>query len=203
MGHELQVGQAVRLKGRATAEDVGHITRLPAAEVQEALAALVAAGHAVEKGDRVRLTPEGKERVTALVEEERAALDHDRLEAIHARFLDVNAAFKQLASDWQQRDGEPNDHSDADYDAAVLARLDEVDARLRPILTELAEAFPRSAPYAARFAAALESVRGGDHKWFLHPLCDSYHTVWFELHEELIAVTGRTRAEEAAAGRGA
>jgi pyruvate,orthophosphate dikinase len=32
------------------------------------------------------------------------------------------------------------------------------------------------------------------------PLKDSYHTVWFEFHEELIALTGRDRAIEEAAG---
>jgi hypothetical protein len=30
----------------------------------------------------------------------------------------------------------------------------------------------------------------------------SHHTVWFELHEELIRLTGRNRADEAAGGRG-
>jgi hypothetical protein len=31
---------------------------------------------------------------------------------------------------------------------------------------------------------------------------DSYHTIWFQFHEELIEMAGRTRAEEAAEGRG-
>jgi pyruvate,orthophosphate dikinase len=30
---------------------------------------------------------------------------------------------------------------------------------------------------------------------------DSYHGVWFELHEDLIQLSGRTREEESAAGR--
>ena len=35
------------------------------------------------------------------------------------------------------------------------------------------------------------------------PLKDSYHTVWFELHEELMHLSGRTRAiEEASEARG-
>jgi pyruvate,orthophosphate dikinase len=33
------------------------------------------------------------------------------------------------------------------------------------------------------------------------PLIDSYHTVWFELHEDLIFLANTTRAEEAAQGR--
>ena len=33
------------------------------------------------------------------------------------------------------------------------------------------------------------------------PSVDSYHGVWFELHETLILLAGRNRADEAAAGR--
>jgi pyruvate,orthophosphate dikinase len=33
------------------------------------------------------------------------------------------------------------------------------------------------------------------------PRVDSYHSIWFELHEDLILLSGRTRAEEVAAGR--
>jgi hypothetical protein len=32
------------------------------------------------------------------------------------------------------------------------------------------------------------------------PIIDSYHTVWFELHEELIQAAGRSREDEAKAG---
>lgn len=203
MDQDLLIGQAIRLKGRPAVADVVAATGLDDGVVAAAVGALVASGHATEQGDRVRLTPEGRAHVDALLDRERERLDHDRLEDVHERFVAVNADFKALASAWQQRDGEPNDHTDPAYDAGVLAGLDDVDARLRPLLEELAQVFPRSAPYAARFARALEAVRAGDHAWFLHPLKDSYHTVWFELHEELILATGRTRAQEAAAGRGA
>ena len=33
------------------------------------------------------------------------------------------------------------------------------------------------------------------------PRVDSYHGVWFELHEDLIRLSGKTREEEVAAGR--
>jgi hypothetical protein len=32
--------------------------------------------------------------------------------------------------------------------------------------------------------------------WLTRPMVDSYHTVWFELHEELIGMAGRTRSAE-------
>jgi hypothetical protein len=43
-------------------------------------------------------------------------------------------------------------------------------------------------------------MRAGDTSWFTRPLVDSYHTVWFELHEELIGAAGLTREDEASSG---
>ncbi|HEV3054876.1 MAG TPA: hypothetical protein VGX45_09500, partial [Solirubrobacteraceae bacterium] len=56
-------------------------------------------------------------------------------------------------------------------------------------------------PYAGRFADALQKVQAGDTSWLLKPLIDSYHTVWFEFHEELIGLAGLSREAEAASGR--
>ena len=33
-------------------------------------------------------------------------------------------------------------------------------------------------------------------EWFTKPVIDSYHTVWFELHEDLLATLGIERASE-------
>ena len=41
----------------------------------------------------------------------------------------------------------------------------------------------------------------GNGKYIASPRVDSYHGVWFELHEDLILLAGRTRADEVAAGR--
>ena len=50
-------------------------------------------------------------------------------------------------------------------------------------------------------ADTLANVQAGQPGYISSPLLDSYHTIWFELHEELITAAGRTRAQEAAAGR--
>ena len=89
----------------------------------------------------------------------------------------------------------------ADYDAAVLADLTTLHAGFTDLLTRLTGLAPRLAHYPRRFDAALAKIAAGDHSWFARPIADSYHTVWFELHEDLIGVTGRSRADEAAAGR--
>ena len=47
-------------------------------------------------------------------------------------------------------------------------------------------------------AEALRRVRAGEHDWFTKPVIESYHTVWFELHEDLLASLGLDRSSEAA-----
>jgi pyruvate,orthophosphate dikinase len=84
----------------------------------------------------------------------------------------------------------------------VISRLrSEIHPGIDPIIAAVAGAEPRFARYFERLNAALAAIEGGEAQMFAHPLKDSYHTVWFELHEELIRLSGRNRADEAAAGR--
>ncbi|MGB4862190.1 MAG: hypothetical protein WBO97_07000, partial [Tepidiformaceae bacterium] len=66
----------------------------------------------------------------------------------------------------------------------------------RPVVEGVAEAVPRLRGYPRRFDSALAALASGDQSMLASPLKDSYHTVWFEFHEELIALTGRNREEE-------
>jgi pyruvate,orthophosphate dikinase len=193
--------QAVRLKGRTTAADVAAATGSDEAAAGAALASLVGDGLLVEKSDRFRLTPEGKEQLGVWLEEERGTVDVAALEPLYEQFDPHNSRLKELASAWQQRDGEMNDHTDAEYDGKVLEGLDALHADFGPLVDRFVELAPRLAPYPARFTGALEKVRAGDHAYFLRPIIDSYHTVWFELHEDLIGLLGRNRQDEALAGR--
>jgi hypothetical protein len=69
-----------------------------------------------------------------------------------------------------------------------------------PVIDTASGLVPRLGVYAERLDAALRRARDGDMSWLTRPMIDSYHTVWFELHEELIGVAGRTRATEAESG---
>ncbi|MBV9819707.1 MAG: hypothetical protein JOZ07_15350 [Solirubrobacterales bacterium] len=44
-----------------------------------------------------------------------------------------------------------------------------------------------------RRQAALDKVRDGDLDWMAKPTIDSYHAVWFELHEALLQSQGLER----------
>jgi len=196
---ELKVLQAVRLKGRIMPADVAATVGEAPSTVAEAVGAATDAGLLIE-GKTLRLSPEGRIRLDQLLAAERRNTDQAAIVAAYDQFRSVNADFKALVADWQLKDGEPNPHDDAEYDAAILARLADVHERVTPIAEAVAHELPRLASYSDKLAAALAKVQSGETTWLTRPIVDSYHTVWFELHEELILAAGLTRESEARAG---
>ena len=198
--------RVLALKGMGSAASVAEVLGCAVEDVSPIVADLVAGESAQElPGDRVRLLAVAIARV-----DERFATDAARLgpviEPLINEFHEANEGLKQVMAAWQTReiDGEtvPNDHADLDYDAAVIGRLHaDIHTAIVPIVDVIAASEPRFARYSDRLEAALEAAADGDPQMVAHPLRDSYHTVWFELHEELIRLTGRNRADEAAAGR--
>jgi hypothetical protein len=201
MSDELVVLRALRLKGRAGVDGLAAATGLGEAEVRAIVEPLVADGSAREMNGFYMLLPPGRERQNELLDAERADVDGAAMSDVYEQFTAVNGDFKQLANDWQMRGDQPNDHSDASYDGEVLSRLPGIHQRVSPVVTAAAGLAPRLAVYGTRLAAALERVDAGEHEWLLKPLIDSYHTVWFELHEELISLSGLSREAEALSGR--
>ena len=49
-----------------------------------------------------------------------------------------------------------------------------------------------------RIRDALDRVQDGEHDWLVSPRLDSYHTVWMQLHEDLLLALGIARGEEGA-----
>ena len=52
--------------------------------------------------------------------------------------------------------------------------------------------------YRARLRAARQKVDDGAHEWLTSPRIDSYHTVWMQLHEDLLLALGKERSSEGA-----
>jgi hypothetical protein len=169
------------------------------ADITEIVTHLAAAGLLVE-GPTLRISPSGRDRLNDLLIQERKSVDSAALATIYDQFRSVNDDFKPLVTDWQLKGGEPNAHDDAEYDAAVLDRLADVHQRVVPIIAAAAEQLPRLTAYQTKLIAALDKVNAGDVAWLTRPLVDSYHTVWFELHEELILAVGMTREQAARSG---
>jgi hypothetical protein len=196
---ELTVLQAVRLKGRVAEPDLVATLGEDAADVAATLTQLTAAGLLVQ-GKMFRISPEGRERLNALLAKERSGVDQNALAETYGDFRVVNNEFKALVTDWQIKAGQPNSHDDAEYDAAILNRLDNLHQQVLPVAATITTLLPRLSAYAAKLNSALDKVKAGDTTWFTRPIIDSYHTVWFELHEELIGASGLSRDEEAKAG---
>jgi hypothetical protein len=199
---ELAVLQAVRLKGRFRPADLAAALGRDLGDIADTVERLTTSGLLVD-GAMLRISPGGRARLETLLAEEREGVDSAAMSDAYNDFRSVNTDLKSAVTDWQLKggaEGTPNTHDDADYDAAVLARLDSVHARVMPVIEAAATQLPRLGAYSAKLAAALDKIKAGDTAWLAKPLVDSYHTVWFELHEELIGAIGMTREEAARSG---
>lgn len=198
----LLVLHALRIKGLAEGEAV--VTMMgtdPDATTDELVALedqdLVSYRHGRIPG--YKLTPEGRSLGERLLHEE---LDQTGtrtiIEQAYQDFLPPNDDLLDVCTAWQLRpvDGEqqPNDHGDADYDRSVVDRLAAVHASVAPVLATLEETLARFGGHRVRLRTALDHVQAGDHDWFTKPMFPSYHSTWFELHEDLLATLGTERA---------
>ena len=130
--------------------------------------------------------------MTEQIDAERAGIDADAIKDAYARFDALNSHFKELVSDWQRTSAEG--HSDDQW-SELVASVESLHTGFAPILHDIVALCPRLTPYRARFTDALVALRGGDASMLASPLKDSYHTVWFELHEELIDLCGLKRSQ--------
>jgi DNA-binding MarR family transcriptional regulator len=192
---------ALRVKGFAETDVLAEVLHLDDVAVVRALEAFAAEGLVTRKqGVEVSgwvLTPQGRaEHEKRLADELDAAGARPRVEAGYTAFTALNPVVLQVCTDWQLRDGALNAHDDTAYDAEVVDRLASVHERALDMLHDLAAALPRFQGYAARLQHAVDHVLAGRREWFDKPMIDSYHSVWFELHEDLLATLGLERSTE-------
>jgi pyruvate,orthophosphate dikinase len=197
--------RALLIKGYGSPEMMGTCLFSSTEQAASLLDQLTAEGLVEMASGSFRLSAAGKIAAGELVADDRQAWGVDQAATALDAFLSLDARVKQTVTDWQMRevDGSQqlNDHSDLAHDLAVLDRLSELHrdavAWLRPLEARLA----RLGRYEARLERAAGLALNGDPAYVASPRVDSYHSVWFELHEDLIHLAGRTRAEEAATGR--
>ncbi len=168
-------------------------------EPDPATAALVDQGLAITKGPITMPTPDGTVAAAGLVRVSPGGAEEQEIDKLFDGFLPINRRLRDVCSAWQTRpDGSPNQHDDFGYDDAVRERLDEVHSSIGPVLRRLSAAAPRLSGYRPRLQEALDKFDDGGSSWLTSPLMDSYHTVWMQLHQELIMMLGLTRAEDEA-----
>jgi pyruvate,orthophosphate dikinase len=199
------VVRALLIKGFATPDLLAAAVGSSEDQLQGVLDAMATEGVVKQMATMFSLSDDGKVRGTGLMDVDRELWGIKNANAALDGFLPLDQRMKVIVTAWQMRDtdGEPvlNDHSDAAYDAGVLADFAELHVDASAWLQPLAAELPRLGAYAERLAAAARLTADGDHAFIASPRVDSYHSVWFELHEDLILLAGRTREDEVAAGR--
>ena len=195
------VMHGVAIKKHGTAADIASVAGLSEGRTEAVLKAGVDGGRLVETGGRYVLSPAGQ---MILSTEYSRFYDALRANAVFMaaateRFERINLELKQLITDWQTVEigGKrvPNDHADAAYDEAIIGRLGDLHERFEPILKALVGGEPRLGVYARKLGEALDQAEEGKQAAVSDARSDSYHTVWFELHEDLLRLTGRQREE--------
>ena len=116
--------------------------------------------------------------------------------AAYEGFLVLNPELLDLCGAWQMRSAggvaTANDHTEPAYDTRVLDRLSDLDQRAEVACADLSAAMLRFRRYRVRLTGALARARAGA----LDEVSDSttsYHAVWFQLHEDLLATLGIPR----------
>lgn len=198
--------RALAVKGAVPADQLATAVACEPGLASSLTDRLLAAGLAEASSFGYRLTAEGKLKASTLFAADRDQLGADRSAAFLEAFRALDAAMKETVTAWQLRaeGGEMliNDHSDPAYDEQVLGRLSGLHRDTLAWIAPLAVVFPRFGRYQARLDAALVRARDGDQRYVSSPRVDSYHSVWFELHEDLIRLSGHQRSDEPAAEGG-
>jgi pyruvate, orthophosphate dikinase len=198
--------RSLMIKGLVPPDGLAVTLGTSAEKVTPILDGLVAVRMAEFAAGAYRLTPEGKLKALEVFtsDREEAGGEEACLAALD-RFLALDGRMKSMVTAWQVRGEGPeqvfNDHSDAAYDRDILDQLGTLHAGLNEWLTPVSARLGRMVTYRDRLGRAFELANGGDHRFVASPRVDSYHSVWFELHEDLIRLSGRRRSDEAAAGR--
>ena len=199
----LLVLHGLRLKGFAPAEDVAAVSGVERADVDQHLGELQAGEMVLYREGRLTgwaLTAVGRSEHERMLAAELDAIGcRAVVEDAYGRFLELNPELLSVCTAWQMKDETRlNPHDDQDYDRGVVEQLGALHDRVEPVLVDLQKELDRYNNYRPRFCNALDRVRGGDPDWFAKPMIDSYHTVWFQLHEDLLNTLGIERSKEAA-----
>ena len=197
--------RVLAIKGYASHDAIAAALRSPLDVGQGLLDHLIAEGLAEPSAGAFRLTGAGRERAGTLLADDAATWGETRAVAALDAFLDLDRRMKAIVTAWQVREVDgtqvANDHADEAYDRGVLDDLAALHADVAGWLAGLDGAPHRIAWYGERLASAAEQAAAGNGKFIASPRVDSYHGAWFELHEDLIRLAGRTREAEVSAGR--
>lgn len=175
---------ALYLKKMASAVDLADISGLPADRVRAMVGGFVEREWFLDMGGELLIQPEGMAQVEGYYREIRSDLSQrEEMPRWYARFEAINSQFIRHVTDWQQTGGDPRAQE------RVVATVE----RLVKLIGEITQVVPRYAGYIRRFERSVTMVDQGNSDFLCTPTVDSLHNIWFEFHEDFLAVLGRPR----------
>jgi hypothetical protein len=175
------------LRQLADAEQLAGVIGLDRAEIEPALEKAVGAGAVLAARGAYLITPAGRELLGTVYPEVFDGLRGDALVgvAMDAFETGVNNEVLAATTDWQLEGPDPK----------TVDRLHAINKKLTRVLAPLAGVDPLMSRFFDRLSAALDRVDAGENDYVSGVRVDSFHTVWFQMHEHLLRLTGRERPE--------
>jgi|YelNatPaOPRAMG01_1025707.scaffolds.fasta_scaffold02147_2 DNA-binding MarR family transcriptional regulator len=150
-------------------------------------------------GEQWKITSRGE---NAVSEERKTLLERSGQKDLFIRYCEefeiLNKEFKELVSRWQMKDEDgvlvPNDHKDPEYDFAIIEKMGTIHEKNKNLIERISKIFPFYKRFINRFEKAYERLTAGEFG-YMDRARDSYHNIWFELHESLLKFSGMSRIE--------
>lgn len=199
-GEQHLVLHGLAIKKYSQPEAIASLLDMPVEKVRKILQDGVAKGSVSEVGGKFTVAPTA--RVSLQSNHGRffgAMRSNSAFKSAYLDFERINVDLKALITDWQtlKIGGKlvPNDHSNEAHDEQVMKRLAKLHDNAEKVVATMARELPRMAVYGRKLEEALDKAESGHIEWVSDAKIESYHTVWFELHEDLLCIMGEQRKE--------
>lgn len=175
---------AIYLKKMATAVTVAEVTGLDSDWVEQALSEAADQGIVLAMPTGYMLLEGGTSSVLAYYHQTYAETRQlQEAKDWYEAFEVINARFIGQVTEWQKSEG----------DERSERNLLKTAERLTRDMQQLLPWVPRYQGYIRRFERGLDLVDQGQRDYVCNPTIDSVHNIWFEFHEDILAVLGRPR----------
>lgn len=161
------------------------------AGLEDHLTALRRGGY-IEDIDLLVPTDAGLAEIERWYASDRAGLGQEERDAIVSRFRPLDLEAKRLSIAWQ--DAEDRDNWDARM--SVIEALADLQQNTLAFVAAHRTRVPRWVEFGDRLQTALDAVLDGQTDYVVSVRLPSYHTVWFEFHEDLLRTLERQREAE-------
>lgn len=161
------------------------------ADCAAAVLALQAAGF-LEPGAVIVSTPAGLAALDRWYAGDRSNLDSATRDRMHVEFRPLDVRLKATSTDWQRADAA----DDWDARLAAVESLSSLHADMLEFIERHRGVLPRLEEYRERLSRALARVVEGQTEYVAQVHLDSYHTVWFQWHEDILRLLERARDPE-------